>query len=48
MQGALHGVKVLDSSEYIAGPYAGQMLAGMGALVTKVEPPLGDFWRHTA
>lgn len=48
MNGALAGVRVLDFSEYIAGPYGGQMLADMGALVTKVEPPLGDFWRHTA
>jgi len=48
MNGVLSGVRVLDFSEYIAGPLAGQMLADLGADVTKVEPPHGDFWRHTA
>ncbi|MBE0611186.1 MAG: CoA transferase [Dehalococcoidia bacterium] len=47
MQGVLSGIRVLDFSEYIAGPFAGQMLADLGADVTKVEPPHGDFWRHT-
>ena len=45
--GPLAGVRVLDFSEYIAGPYAGVMLADMGAQVTKIEPPHGDFWRLT-
>lgn len=47
MEGALSGIRVLDFSEYIAGPYAGQMLADMGASVTKVEPLQGDYWRLT-
>ncbi|HEY5477536.1 MAG TPA: CoA transferase [Tepidiformaceae bacterium] len=47
MDGALSGIRVLDFSEYIAGPYAGQMLADMGATVTKVEPLQGDYWRLT-
>jgi formyl-CoA transferase len=43
--GPLAGVRVLDFSEYIAGPYAGMVLADYGADVVKVEPLRGDFWR---
>ncbi|MCD2516953.1 CoA transferase [Massilia sp. G4R7] len=38
----MSGVRVLDLSAYIAGPYGCTLLADMGADVIKVEPPGGD------
>ncbi len=37
MAGALHGLKVIDMSRYIAGPFCGQLLGDLGADVIKVE-----------
>lgn len=38
----LAGRRVVDLSQYIAGPVCGQLLADFGASVLKVEPPGGD------
>lgn len=46
MPGALDGVKILELSEILAGPFGGMLLADLGADVIKVEPPTGDPWRH--
>jgi crotonobetainyl-CoA:carnitine CoA-transferase CaiB-like acyl-CoA transferase len=41
-QGPLSGVRLLDLSAYIAGPYGCSLLADQGAQVIKIEPPDGD------
>jgi crotonobetainyl-CoA:carnitine CoA-transferase CaiB-like acyl-CoA transferase len=40
--GVLDGVRVLDASQLLPGPWTAQILGDLGAEVVKVEPPTGD------
>ncbi|AXK36911.1 CoA transferase [Streptomyces armeniacus] len=44
----LEGIRVLDLSIAMSGPFAAMKLADLGADVVKVEPPAGEWQRHTA
>ena len=42
MEGPLSGVRVVDFTHILAGPYATQLLGDLGAQIVKVESPSGD------
>src|SRR5688572_13417994 len=46
MSSPLEGLKVVELARILAGPWAGQVLADLGAEVTKVESPEGDDTRR--
>ncbi len=46
MTEALHGVRILELGQIIAGTYGGQVLSDLGAEVIKIESPEGDLGRN--
>ena len=45
MPGPLNGIRIVDMTMNVMGPYAAQILGDMGADICKIEPPEGDTLR---
>lgn len=42
----LEGIRILDLTRVLSGPFATALLADLGAQIVKIEPPHGDEYRH--